>query len=534
MRIFIFIFFLIVLNTGLKGQTGSENLTGNVSFISSRNIYVKFNSTKGISIGDTLFRSSSGKLIPILKVDNLSSTSCICTSFSDANPIVSDEFIARIKTEETKPVNKINNYAIEETRALKDSAVSVKKQSDPDKIKQNIRGSVSAYSYSGFSNTASPNSTRFRYTFSFDGRNIGNSKFSVENYISFNHKHGDWNSVKSDVFSALKIYSLSVRYDLNNTTQISLGRKINPKISSIGAMDGLQIEKTFKKIALGVLAGTRPDYKNYGFDSKLFQYGAYLSFNTKSANLFTESSLAFMEQMNGSKTDRRFLYFQHSNSLVRNINFFSTFEVDLFKIKNDLPQNTFDLTGLYLSLRYKMLKNFTLTGSYDARKNVMYYETFKSYIDQILETEMRQSLRLQADYRITKDLTFGLQSGYRFLKSDPHPSKNLYGYLTYYQIPGLKMSVTLTGTYLESNYINSKILGATISRDLFKGKFQTSLGYRYTDYRLTESPKSVIQNIGEINLYWQLSKNISFSANYEGTTGFIFNLEKDSKLPVTA
>jgi hypothetical protein len=224
-----------------------------------------------------------------------------------------------------------------------------------------------------------------------------------------------------------------------------------------------------------------------------------------------------MQQMNNMKTDRRFLYFQHSNSLIKNIYFFSTLEVDLYKIKNNIPQNTFDLTSVYLSLRYKITGNLTLTGSYDGRKNVLFYETYKTLIDSVFENEKRQSYRLQANYRITRNITFGIESGYRFSKSDPHPSRNLYGYLTYTQIPGLNVSLTLTGTYLESNYLNGKILGASVSRDLFQGKLQTSIGYRYVDYSLPENTLNILQNIGEMSLYWQFSKKMSFSVNYEGT-----------------
>jgi hypothetical protein len=164
-----------------------------------------------------------------------------------------------------------------------------------------------------------------------------------------------------------------------------------------------------------------------------------------------------------------------------------------------------------------MTPKLSFTGSYDARKNVIYYETFKTFIDRVLESEMRQSLRLQADYRITGNLTVGLQSGYRFLKSDPHPSKNAYGYLTYYQIPGINISVTLSGTYLASSYINSKIAGVNITRDFFSGKFQTGIGYRYVNYRYPENLLTVNQNIAEMNLYWQFSRTMSFSMNYEGT-----------------
>ena len=521
MRTAVLILFLMALSAWMKGQTTSGNLTGKVSFVSPSNVYVKFTSTQGISAGDTLFSFKGGKLVPGLKVNNLSSISCVCSIISNDQISMGDQFIA-IKNSDTvkeeKPIENIINRTY--IQNVPDSTAT--KTSKAGEYKQKMRGSLSAFSYSDFSNTPAPSSTRLRYNFSLDARNISDSKFSIESYFSFNHKIGDWAAVKSDPLNALKIYSLAFRYDINKTTCLSIGRRINEKISNIGAMDGLQIEKTINKFSLGALAGTRPDYTNYGLNFNLLQYGAYVSAGTVAADKYNETSLAFMQQTNNGKTDRRFIYFQHSNSLVKNLFFLGTFEVDLYKLtidslKNEHPSNTFNPTGLYLSLRYRPASSLTISGSYDARKNVMYYETYKSYIDQILESEIRQGFRLQANYSIIRDLVMGVQAGYRFLKSDPHPSRNVYGYLTYSQIPGAKMTATLSATYLESSYINGNIYGLTLSRDFFKEKLQTGLGYRYVNYKLPENQLSVPQNIAEMNLSWQFARGLSFAVNYEGT-----------------
>jgi hypothetical protein len=493
---------------------------------------VKFKSTEGIAAGDTLYIYSNGKQVPVLKVINLSSSSCICSSVSVTNITVSQKVVARRKTiAASKPEAKINEKSVAEIPVLNDSVASASKPSDPDKLKQLVRGSISAYSYSNISNTPAKDYTQFRYTLSLDVSHIANSKFSVESYVTFRHKLGDWEAVKNNFSDALKIYALDVRYEPNKTTKISLGRTLNPKISSIGAMDGLQIEKTIKKFAIGGVVGSRPDYTDYSFNSNLFQYGAYVALSSVTSSNYVETSMAFMQQTNNGKTDRRFLYFQHSNSLIKNIYLFSTFEVDLYKVTGDsingyISENTFDPTGLYVSLRYKMTKNLDLTGSYDARKNVIFYETYKSYIDRILEKEMRQSYRLSANYRITNNLMFGVQAGYRFLKTDPHPSKNVYGYLSYSQIPGVNITATLSATYLETSYLNGKVLGANISRDFFLGKLYLGAGYRYIDYRYPETLSGSIQNIGEMNLSFQFAKTMSFSANYEGTfdTQYKYNM----------
>jgi hypothetical protein len=517
MKYLIYIFILSVLSIELKAQVVSEGITGKVSFVSTQNVYVRFKSTEGISLGDTLFVLSGSKLNPVMVVNNLSSTSCVCTALVSKVMSVSQDIVARRKIKAEILQNRDPEKIVKEVPEKSIRVDSTKKYFNPDALRQKINGSISVYSYSDFSNSGVKNSNQFRYNYMLDARNVGNSKFSIENYITFRHTLGDWSVVKSDVFNALKVYTLAVSFEPDKTSKIILGRTINYRISSMGAMDGLQVEKTFNKFSFGVVAGTRPDYTDYGFNSKLLQYGGYLAFDTKKDNYFSQSSLAFMEQMNNMKTDRRFLYFQHSDYLLKNLYFFSTFEVDLYKVQNFIPQNTLDLTSIFVSLRYRISNNLTVTGSYDQRKNVLFYETYKSLLDSVYQNERRQSFRLQASYRILQNLTFGIESGYHFQKTDPHPSKNLYGYLSYVQVPGIGVSVTLTGTYLESAYMNGKVLGADISKDLFKGKLQTSLGYRYEDYSLMESTTGVVQNIGEISLYWQIARKIFFSANYEGT-----------------
>ena len=523
MKYILTLFTIIALCGNISGQTGPETLTGRVSFVSSQNIYVKFKSTTGISAGDTLFVSGGGKLLPVLKVNNLSSTSCICSALSDEVLAVDHLILARVKNTRLMPAGEAVIPSVAEKPRPEAIDTLPAPPETRKEFKQAIRGSLSVNSYSDFSNTVADNSQRFRYTFSLNAKNIGDSRFSVESYMSFKHKAGEWEEVNNDLFNALKIYNLAVSYDLNKTTRFSLGRKINYRISSLGPTDGLQVEKTVKQFAFGAVAGTRPDYATYGFNSDLLQFGAYAAFSPGAKSGYNESSVAFMQQMNNGKTDRRFIYFQHSSSFIRNLNLFTTFEVDLYKLNIDTisntetAQNVFDPTGLYASLTYRLSRFLTITGSYDARKNVIYYETYKTYFDRIMEDEMRQSFRLQASVQISNNITLGVQSGYRFLKSDLHPAKNANGYLTYYQIPVVQISATLSGTYLETSYMTGYALGLNLTRDFIKGKVQTGLGYRYVDYNLSENNVSILQNIAEVNLNVLITKTLYMGAYYEGT-----------------
>lgn len=517
MREYLTAILLVLFVNGLSGQQAKENMLGKVSFVSSQNIYVKFKSTAGISPGDTLYISSEERLIPVLRVNSLSSVSCVCTAISELVLPIDHLIIARI----TPAIPKTD---VKPDTALVVSALQAEPQQDTTATassaitrKQSLRGSVSAASYTDITNSDGPNSQRFRYTLSLDIKNIADSKFSFETYVSFRHKAGEWQDVKDNLSDALKIYNLSVRYDINKSARVSLGRRINPRISSIGASDGVQFEKTFGNLSLGALAGFRPDYEDYGFNSDLFQYGAYVAMNTGSAKTFTESSLAFMQQMNGSVTDRRFMYFQHSNSLVKNLYLLSTFEIDLYELAEDTPQSTFSLTGVYFSLRYLMTRNISISGSYDARKNVVYYETYKSFTDRILEDELRQGYRFGGSWRINNKMMAGVQSGYRFMKSDPSPSKNVYGYYTYNQVPLLNVSATVSGTYLSSGYMDRYLAGINLNKNLLGGKIQTGIGYHFVNYLMPEYIPDIRQQVGEVSFYWQAFENISLSMNYEGT-----------------
>ncbi len=149
----------------------------------------------------------------------------------------------------------------------------------------------------------------------------------------------------------------------------------------------------------------------------------------------------------------------------------------------------------------------------------MYYETYKTFTDRILEDGMRQGYRLSGNWRIIRNMAVGVHAGYRFLKSDPYPSRSLSGYYTYSNIGGLNFSATLSGTYVETSHINSSIAGLSLLKDFSGGKFQSGIGYRLVNNRISENRTDLLQHIGELNIYWNVFEKLSFSANYEGTFG---------------
>jgi hypothetical protein len=512
------------------GQNQQGTVDGTISYITSQNVYVKFISTANIRAGDTLYVQKGDVLIPALKVTDLSSISCVCIPLSDIPFKVSDKIL-------DKPAhqNKIPPETLSPSTNVSPAEKTNQNQgiSNPDtsatkkttyKTRQQIHGNVSVASYSNFSTYSSTNSQREKVTLSLSAKNLGNSNLSAECYISYYQDDKQLNATSNSIFNELKIYDLAFTYDFGKRASLSLGRKLNPKLSEMGSNDGLQFELKFKPLSIGIIAGFRPNYTDYGFNANLFQTGIYLFNELKGKKGFMQTTLAFIDQTNSWKTDRRFLYAQYVNSLIKNLTFFGSAEVDIFGKKLNTIDSTYKtnstptLTSLYLSLSYRVSRRLGLSFSYSDRQNVIYYETYKSILDRLLDNPTMQGYSLQVNYSPVNNLSIGATGSYRVEKPDPLPAENLYGYITYSQIPGIKTSVTVSAMLMKTSYVNGNVYSAGLSKDLVSGKLYLGLTYRYLDYHyLGASDIPSFQNMGEFSLTWRIIKKLLFSVYYEGT-----------------
>ena len=530
--------FFILTGLILRGQSGGALLEGSVSYISTQNVYVKFQSTEGIQAGDTLFGMMDGKSVPLLKVTDLSSISCVCIPIGTVKLNVGDKIISKhlnSKQEKQEEVQITPGTIVPPVV----SDTSQKIVPEKRKSSQKINGNLSVASYANFSSSPGGNSQRMQYNFSLTAFHIGDSRLSAECYISFYHKldSAGKSELKEDIFNGLKIYNLAVSYEIGKNSKILIGRKINPRISNMGAVDGLQYELKLKQFTVGALAGFRPDYSNYSFNSKLLQYGAFVSHDLQTKKGYMQSTFAFIQQNNSGNTDRMFAYLQHSNNLVKNLSFFGTVEFDIYHrtyptdtivhIDSSFKTNFIPkLSNIYLSLRYRVIKQLSFSISYSARNNVIYYETYKSFIDKMLELETTQGYLFQVNAQPAKKLSIGATVGYRFQQKDPRPSKNLSAYVTYAQIPGLGVSATANVIILETSYMSGKVYGVGISRDLVAGKLFASLDYKFNNFKYLNSEYKTTQNTGEVSLYWRIYKKITLSAYYEGTFEKEYNFNR--------
>jgi len=515
---YILIALLLCHATVIMSQTDQQVEEGFVSYVTPQQVYVKFASTSNINIGDTLYIQEQDFFTAVLLVKNKSSISCVCEIIPGKEVKISQRILAKTKeSTQDEGIKADKPISVPESASEVIEPINLQSQLQPKKLSQTFSGRLSLASYTNISSSSSDISQRMRYTFSMKAGNIRGKRLSAETYLSFSHKDHRWDEIKEDIFNGLKIYKLALQYQINERHSVWFGRRINPRISQLGASDGVQYEARMNQFTTGLVAGSRPDNVNYSINTKLFQYGAYISHEMPLKKGNIQSSMAFIEQKNNGQTDRRFAYLQHSNTILPNVFLFGSVEFELYQKVNEIKSNKVTLSNTFFSIRYKAFKQLSLSLSYSARQNIIYYETYKTLIERLLETESTQGYQFQANYRPVNKITMGIRAGYRNRKSDLKPSKNLYSYISVSQLPWIHSGGLISATFLETSYMKGTVYSAGLTKDLMQGKINGTLTYRNVLYNYYSGEFTQRQNIAELSLGWRLAKKLMLSANFEHT-----------------
>jgi hypothetical protein len=507
-------------------QTQVHPPEGKISFTTKKSIYVRFESTEGIQVGDTLSVLVANEWRNILLVRQKSSTSCV-TDNLDIAVVLTTGLNVRFNKKPTvvpaqeeptpdviKPAVTLDEPSVNSSDTItSDTSVlrAVKER------KPLLSGRFTLTTNGMLNPDETSNFQRVRAAFSMQLQNINKSPVSVQTYLTYRYRFGI-DQVNSDFFNDFKVFSLALEYAPDKPYKIWAGRRINSYIANLGTIDGVQAEFTRGKYIFGTFAGTRPDFQNFSFNINLPQFGVYAVRNDQIDNGGNaQTTLALSEQQNTFRTDRRFVYFQHSNSLVKRLNFFFSSELDIFKKELGVSSNTLRLTSLYASLRYRIRSNLSITGSYDNRRNVIFYESYQTFIDQLLAEETRQGLRMQINYAPFRFMSINTSAFWRYQGDNPQPTTNYVGNLNFTGLPGLFKTLNVSVNLLESYYFKGRILGARLNGQALKGRLGMEVQYRNVNYNFFSSESALLQHIGGISLSIPLLKKTILMVNYEGT-----------------
>jgi hypothetical protein len=183
---------------------------------------------------------------------------------------------------------------------------------------------------------------------------------------------------------------------------------------------------------------------------------------------------------------------------------------------------------LYVSGRYRFNRSFNMSLSYDSRKRIIYYKTYETGIEELLDEDIaRQGIRARVDVKPFKKLFSGVSYSWRFQSDNQNKSENYYGFVSYSNLPHIDGRLSLTYNLNSSNYLDNSIASVRYSRGFFDDQLNADFYYRLVNYKYTSNIPDFNQHyVGTfLSYYIDRSLIVSLSGEYS-----IYDLEKNCRL----
>ncbi len=521
-----FIFLSLVATLCTKAavrKRGLEKKSGSIIYITPLNIYVSFNDTKGIKAGDTLFIERLGIATPAITVKYESSSSVAGPVIGKPSLRVGERVFAMvIQTARPSRQTPVAGHEVD-TLLAKESTqstpITVTTTTDSTTVIPGVYGAFTANSLSNFSNYPGASGIeRWNYNFSLNADRIYGSRFSFSNYMYLSYLGTQWKQVMASPFTQLRVYNMALSFKTRDV-KLWAGRYVNNDISGVGPIDGLQAEERFGNLTAGEIAGSRPGFYSLGYRPNLIQFGGFISDSDTMGAGLLRNTLCVLQENDGSNTDRRFIYFQHTSNPITNVDIYASGEIDIFKLHDGRPMNDFSLTNLYFSAAYFPLNLISLNLSYDAQRNVIYYQSFGPTIDSLLESEnqLRNDLRFETDLRPFTNTFIAFGGGYSFQQGDISPTRDANISLTESGIPLLEISTTLSYSRIISDYLDGTVFGVTVSKYIPINSTDITVEYSKLNYAFDNGALTMIQTQPSAQITTRLIGNIFLNLYYQGT-----------------
>ncbi len=496
-----------------------KKMEGKITFITSLNLYVRFSSTGGLAPGDTLYLAGNGRPVPVMVVRYLSSESC------------SGEIIGkpRLKSGETVYALMVPDAATDKARtpgpeplvaASRDSRLPAPMVPEVhgDNRAARIYGGVTGNSYSSFSNFSTGNGAqRWYYSLAVNGDNLVNDRISFSSYMNYTYLGGQWKDLTANPFSNLKVYDFALGYHVAGFKAWA-GRHINPAISEIGPIDGIQLQSDAGPVVVGAAIGSRPDYYTYGYSPYLFELGGYVSRADTFSGGNVMNTIGLFQQYNRMKTDRRFIYFQNVTNPSSDLSFYLSGEADIFTMKNGTPASDLSLTDMYLSAFYTPINRVSLSLSYSALRNTIYYQTFGISVDSLLlsQNELRHNVMLGATFRPFANSFLRMRGGYSFQQGDVSPTRNINASITQGNIPPFGLAATISYNAIKTGFMSGSLYGISIIKYFSFNSTTLSLGFQKQAYVFGTTTARSTQEQVDMNLNTRLLGRLFLNVYYQG------------------
>jgi len=383
--------------------------TGVVSYVSAQNVYVRFENTEKLAVGDSLWSSNR----PVLVINRKSSISVISSCIDSLFNIEQGDTVYHIQNAsnivETPEEDSIKRDGLKQTILFSNtfSNREISKTTKEIEPSWDWNGNLGWSSRLNRTFVSTANRTNLRQFGRFNVRGQSpDEQNPLRVNISGNYQHYSTDfSERSDYPKAgrLNLYQAQLGYQVNDRIDVTAGRGFQPNLIGVGILDALNMNFQSDASHFGLVAGFSPDISSFQPNTQRPIFGARVGTNINKKKASFQFDLAWFDQYYEGKLDRRIINSQGSLNTDR-VNFFYLLETDLSN--QTLPLK---LQSVYSSIRVRLSKRWSVFSSYDTRLPLIYWSSYsQKRIDNLALQERQNGWRTRLRFQANKSLSIGM------------------------------------------------------------------------------------------------------------------------------
>ncbi len=381
----------------MPASGGDEPIVAEVTFVTSKTVYVSAGREEGLKAGDRLTIMRDGAVIATAEVSDLSTHKSACKLVEGTlDPQVGDS--VRIYAD---PKPEVSPERKEERKRIKPRA----------KGRQGIHGRVGlrylavADRIDGSSDYSQP-----ALDFRLDGREIAGSAWGFAVDVRTRRTYRDLSDGSSSTDDRTRVYRMAVqRQGTEDPWTFTLGRQYSPALAAISIFDGASAQYGRRRWSAGMFTGSQPDASDYGYSGDIREHGAYVQvYGSPESRKRWQLTTGLIGSYEDSEINREFVYLQgRYNS--RKLYAYLAQEVDYNRAwKSDAGEDRLSATSTFATVRYQVNSAFALNAGYDNRRNVRLYRDRVTPVTEFDDTYRRglwlgTSMLLRNRYRLGLD-----------------------------------------------------------------------------------------------------------------------------------
>jgi len=347
-----------------KGDAAPD-ATARVTYLTSASVYVDAGRENGLRLGDRLEIVREGEVVAIVEVTDLSSRRASCKTV-EGTPVVGDA--VRLPETADAPVEP---PPAPEAATLTSSARRPRRSSD-----RKVRGRVGLRYLSVKERSGSElEFSQPALDLLLDGSNLAGNKLDIQVDARSRRTTRRNGSGTNDHNGETRVYRMSASvHDPASHWRVTLGRQNSPTLASINIFDGVLADLAGPGRSVGAFSGTQPDPTDFGYSSRVREYGAYARFHNRpqSPRRWSLATGVVGSYVDGT-VNREFVFIQGLYSVPR-FSAYLTEEIDYNRDwKTEAGENTLSPTSTFVNLRYRASRNVDLRAGFDNRRRVRLY-----------------------------------------------------------------------------------------------------------------------------------------------------------------